>query len=68
MLGIVGCGLIPMSGSGSTLLSEVKTDVDCWFKISAFTLASLYAIPPRLNGATSQDSVRLLLIKLHRVD
>ena len=55
-----------MSGSGSVGFSEVKTDVNWWFRMSAFTLASLYAIPSRFSGATPQASVRLLLMKLQR--
>ena len=43
-----------MSGSGSVGFSEVKTDVNWWFRMSAFTLASLCATPSRFSGATPQ--------------
>ena len=66
MLGTIGCGLGPMTGSGSVGFSDVKTDVNWWDWMSAFIPASLYAMTSRLSGTTAQASVRVPLMKPHR--
>ena len=40
MMGIVGCGLSPWSGRFSRS-SPVSTEQNCWFKVFAFSFASL---------------------------
>ena len=59
-----GCGLGPKSGKGCKGSSDVNTEVNWLFRMFAFILASLMAVPSLFNGATPHKSVRLLLIKL----
>ena len=64
---ISGCLLLKSSGSVVFVSSFVKTEKNCWFKISAFVALSWCRIPFFSSGAIPTLSVRRALTYFQKV-